>query len=195
MVTLDFIFQKALGENLQCIWRALYVHRFSLLEIGTDILPTPQSWERNYAQIYILRGGSVFRVFHVFLWLGPSIFSASPMLYPIITKATPAVFFVKKVGKVFHVNLIKFSFFGKKNCLIENKNPVLNLFSAQISGLSFSSLCKLCEAGKLYSIPRSKKGECKSPGKIKRKKMWRRKAVSYIQHAKYLQAVVFIGLG
>jgi hypothetical protein len=70
----------------------------------------------------VLPGGSVFRVFQVFLWLGLSIFSASPMLYPIIAKATPAVFFVgrsllffvKKVGKVFHVNLIKFSSFGKK---------------------------------------------------------------------------------
>jgi hypothetical protein len=126
------------------------------------------------------------------------------MLYPIITKATPAVFFVgrsllffvKKVGKVFHVNLIKFSFFGKKNCLIENKNPVLNLFSAWISGLSFSSPCKLCEAGKLYSIPRSKKGECKSPGKNKRKKMWRRKTKSATYSMpKYLQAVVFIAFG
>ncbi len=58
----------------------------------------------------------------MFLWLGLSIFSASPMLYPIISKATPAVFFVgrrllffgKKVGKDFLVNLIKISFLGKK---------------------------------------------------------------------------------
>jgi hypothetical protein len=51
MATLDFIFPKALGENLCYIWRALYIHGFSLLEIGTDILPTPQSWERNYAYL------------------------------------------------------------------------------------------------------------------------------------------------
>jgi hypothetical protein len=52
-----------------------------------------QSWMGVFS---VSRGGSVFQVFSVFLWLGLSIFSASPMLYPIINKATPAVFFVGK---------------------------------------------------------------------------------------------------